>query len=71
MELVIKNPSVNAGEVRDVESIPGPRRSPEEGHSILLQYSCLENLMDRGFLWATVHRISRSQTLLKQLSTHI
>ena len=71
VELVVKNPSANAGDVRDANSISGPRRSPGEGHSILLPYSCLENPMDRVFLWAIVHRIPRSQTLLKQLSTHI
>ena len=46
--LVVKNPSVNAGDVRDVGLIPGSRRSPEGGHSNPLQDSCLENPMDRG-----------------------
>ena len=40
------------------------------GHGSPLQYSCLENPMDRGAWWATVHRVARSQTRLKQLSTH-
>ena len=46
--LVVKNPSVNAGDIRDVGSIPGSRRSPGGGHGSPLQYSCLENPMDRG-----------------------
>ena len=71
VELVVKNPSANAGDVRDANSISGSRRSPGEGHSILFQYSCLENPMGRVFLWAAVPRMARSQTLLKQLSTHI
>ena len=44
--LVVKNPPANAGDIGDRGSIPGSRRSPREGHSNL-QYSCLENLMDR------------------------
>ena len=51
----IKNPSANAGDVRDVSSIPGSGRSPGEGRGNPLQYSCLENPMDRGVWWATVH----------------
>ena len=46
--LVVKNPPASAGNVRDVGSIPGSGRSPEGGHSNPLQYSCLENPMDRG-----------------------
>ena len=46
--LVVKNPPANAGDVRDVGSIPGWGRSPGEGHGNPLQYSCLENPMDRG-----------------------
>ena len=41
-----------------------------EGHGNLLQYSCLENPMDRGALWATVHRVTKSRTRLKRLSMH-
>ena len=48
MELVVKNMLANAGDVRDRGSIPGLGRSPRGGHSNLLQYSCLENPMDRG-----------------------
>ena len=46
--LVIKNPPANAGDIRDTGSIPGLGRSPEGGHGNPLQYSCLENPMDRG-----------------------
>ena len=45
--------------------IPEPGRSPEERHGNLLKYSCLENPMDRGAWWATVHRVAKSQTRLK------
>ena len=48
MVLVVKNPSANAGDIRDVGSIPGSRRSPGRGHGNQLQYSFLENPMDRG-----------------------
>ena len=50
-------------------SIPGSGRSPGGGHGNPLQYSCLENLMDRGAWQATVHGVARSQTWLKQLNT--
>jgi len=46
--LVVKNPPANAGDIRDTGSIPGLGRSPGGGHGNPLQYSCLENLMDRG-----------------------
>ena len=68
--LGVKNPSVNAGDVRDVGSIPGSRRSPEGGHGNPLQYSCLENPMDRGAWRVTVHGVEKSWARLKQLSTH-
>ena len=44
---VVKNPPANVGDARDVGSIPESRRSPEEGNCNPLQYSCLENAMDR------------------------
>ena len=50
--LVVKNPSANAGDIRDVDSIPGSGRSPGDGNGNPLQYSCLENSMDRGAWWA-------------------
>ena len=49
--LVVKNPAANAGDIRDTGSIPGVGRSPGGGHSNALQYSCLENPMDRGVWW--------------------
>ena len=67
--LVIKNLPANAGELSDVGLISGYGRSPEVGHGSLLQYSCLENSMDRGAWCATVHRVAKSRTRLKQLST--
>ena len=67
--LVVKNLLANAADLRDMGSIPGSERSPRGGHSNLLQYSCLENSMDRGAWQATVHRVANSQTQLKQLST--
>ena len=50
--LVVKNPPANAGDVRDMGSIPRLGRSPGGGHGNPLQYSCLENPMDRGVWWA-------------------
>ena len=63
--LVVKNLPANSGDIRDTASIPGLRRSPGGGHGIPLQYSCLENPMDRGAWWATVHRVVGSQAQLK------
>ena len=59
-----------AGDVRDMGSIHGLGRSPGEGHGNPIQYSCLENPMDRGIRWAMVHRVAKSQTRLKGLSMH-
>ena len=53
--LVVKNPPANAGVARDMGLIPESGRSPGEGNVNLLQYSCLENPMDRGAWQATVH----------------
>ena len=68
--LVVKNPPTNAGDLRDMRSIPGLGGSPGGGHGNPLQYSCLENPMDRGAWWATVHRVAKSWQWLKQLSRH-
>ena len=68
--LGVKNPPAHAGDVRDVGSIPGSGRSPGEGHGNPLQYSCLTSPLDRG-TQATVHRVTKSQRQLKQLSTHV
>ena len=55
----------SACNTRDPGSISGSRRSPEGGHGSPLQYSCLENPMDRGAWWATVHGVAKSQTRLR------
>ena len=70
MALVIKSPPTNTGDIRGAGSIPESGRSSGGGHGNRLQYSCLENPMDRGAWWATVHRVAKSWTQLKQLSTH-
>ena len=67
--LVVKNLPANAEDIRDLGSIPGSGRSPEGVHSSPLQYSGLENPMDRRTWQATVHRVTKSQTWLKWLST--
>ena len=59
---MVKNPPANAGDVRDTDSIPGSGRSPGEGHGNPLQYSCLENPMDRGAWWATLHGVAKNRT---------
>ena len=53
---MVKNPPASAGDTEDIGSVPGSVRSPG-GNGNLLQYSCLENPMDRGAWWATVHRV--------------
>ena len=58
--LTIKNMPANAGDIRDLGSIPGSGKSPGGGHSNPLQYSCLENPMDRGAWRATVHEVAKS-----------
>ena len=57
MVLVVKNPPANAGDTRDAGLIPESGRSPGRGNGNPLQYSCLENLMDRGAWWAIVHGV--------------
>ena len=64
---VVKNLPANAG---DLGSIPGWGRCPGGGNGNPLQYSCLENPVDTGAWWATVHGVSKSQTRLKWLSMH-
>ena len=68
--IVVKNPPANAGDMRDAGLISGLGRSPAGGQGNPLQYSCLENSMDRGAWQATVHRVTQSQTWLKRLSMH-
>ena len=70
VSLAVKNPAANAGDTRDMGSIPWWGRSPGGGRGNPLQYSCMENLMDRGACWATVHGVIKSETRLKQLSKH-
>ena len=66
--LVVKNPLANTGDIRDMGSIPGSERSPGgDGHGNPLQYSCLENPIDRRAWRATVHGVANS---LKQFSMH-
>ena len=65
-----KESTYSAGDRGDMGSIPGSGRSPGGGHGNPLQYSCLENAMDRGAWQATVHGITKSQTRLKQLNMH-
>ena len=60
----------HAGGIRDVGSIPGSGRLPGEEHGKPLQHSGLENLMDRGVWQATVHRVTKNRTQMKQLSMH-
>ena len=55
----------SACNVGDLGSVPGSGRSPRGAHGSPLQYSCLENPMDRGTWWATVHEVAGSQTLLR------
>ena len=71
MALVVKNLSAKAGDVRDLGSIPGSQRSPGGGHGNPLQYSCLENPMDRGAWWATVHRLQRVRQNRSDLAQYI
>ena len=70
MAQAVKNPPANVGDIRDGDSISGMGRSPGEGNSKPIQYSCLGNPTDGGDWWATVHGVTESQTQLKQLSTH-
>ena len=62
MVLEVKNLPANAGDIRDVGSIPGSGRSPGVGHGNPVQYACLENPVDRGVWQAKVHRLAMSWT---------
>ena len=68
--LVIENLPTNSGDIRDAGLILGSERCPGGGHGSPLQCSCLENPRDRGAWRARVHRVTKSQTRLKQLKTH-
>ena len=63
--LVVKNLPANAGDIKDMGSIPGLGKSPRGGHGTPLQYSCLENILDRVAWQARVNRVVRSRTQLK------
>ena len=65
---MVMKPPANAGDVRDMGSVPQSGRSPGEGNDNPLQYSCLENPVDRGFWSAAVHGVTKSQT---RLSRHL
>ena len=65
MALRVKNPLANAGDIKDAGSIPGLGRSPGGEHGNPLQYSCLENPVERGAWRATVHRVAQNLTRLK------
>ena len=60
--LVVKNLLANPGDIKDAGLITGLGRSPGGEHGNLHQHSCLENPMDRGAWWATVHRVTKSKT---------
>ena len=70
MALVVKKLLVYAGDIRDTGLTPELGRSLGEEHANPHQYSCLENTTDRGAWSVTVHRVSKSRTQLKLLSTH-
>ena len=71
MALVVKNQPASAVEKRDAVLIPGLGRSPGEGNGNPLQYSCLDNSMDRGAWWAAIHGVAKSWRRLKRLSTQV
>jgi len=64
MALMVKTPFAYAEDLRDMGSIPGLGRAPGGRRGNPLQYSCLENPMDRGVWGATVHKVAKSQTQL-------
>ena len=68
--LVVKSPPANAGDLRDTGSVPGSGISPGGGHGSPVQYSCLENPMDREACRGTVHGVAKSQARLKRLSMY-
>ena len=72
MALVVKNPSANAGDAKDVGSIPGSGRSLGVGNGDPLQDACLENSMDRGAWWAIVHKgLKESDMHCRQIIYHL
>ena len=69
--LSAKEPTCQCGRQRRRALVPGSGRSPGEGSGNPLQYSCLENSMDRGAWWATVHGVTKGQTPHTHIHTHI
>ena len=67
--LVVKNPPAHAEDIKDIDLTPGSGRFLGGGNGNPLQYSCLENPMDRGPWWAIVYRVTKSQTGLNRLGT--
>ena len=67
----MKNLNANAGDIRDSGSIPESKRSPGGGHGNVLQYSCLENPMDRGAWQAKVHRVAQMDVTEATYHAHI
>ena len=65
---MVKNLPASVGDARNGGLIPGLGRSPGGGHGNSLQYSCLETPVDTPVWWATVHRVAKTRTRLKQLS---
>ena len=70
MALAVKNPPANAAGLRDVDSTPGAGRPPGGGHDNPLQYSCLENPMNRGTWRATVYDVAKTKHIILS-TTHI
>ena len=68
---VVNNPPANSEDAGNSDSIPGLGISPGVGNGKPLQYSCLENSMDRGAWQATVHEVAKSQTRLSPYATHL
>ena len=66
---MVKNLTANAGGTRGVGSVPGSGRSPGVGNDNPIQYSCLENSVDRGTWRVTVHGVAKNQTRLSNLTT--
>ena len=64
---MLENPPANAGDTQDVGLIPGPERSLAAGNGNPLQYSCLENSMDRGAWWVTIHGVTKQADTTEHL----